>query len=142
MYKLLGRHYKIKGIVVEGNKEQYNFNDLDIVEHVKLYIDDGLVEKEAIKRGAAGHPAGGNPPESGHSEDQSPMPGCHSGRLFIVFATIFRYLSVVSGKERVYLLQPFPLSSPGSISNSAHATSLYEEPSDDVRTLIAVGPNT
>ena len=37
-------------VVVEGNKEQYNFNDLDIVEHVKLYIDDGLVEKEAIKR--------------------------------------------------------------------------------------------
>lgn len=36
-------------VIVEGNKEQYNFNDLDIVEHVKLYIDDGLVEKEAIK---------------------------------------------------------------------------------------------
>ena len=36
-------------IVVEGNKEKTDYNDLDIVEHVKLYADDGMSEKEAIK---------------------------------------------------------------------------------------------
>ena len=36
-------------IVVEGNKEKTDYNDLDIVEHVKLYTEDGMNEKEAIK---------------------------------------------------------------------------------------------
>jgi 16S rRNA (cytidine1402-2'-O)-methyltransferase len=36
-------------IIVEGNKEKTDYNDLDIVEHVKLYADDGMSEKEAIK---------------------------------------------------------------------------------------------
>ena len=36
-------------IIVEGNKESNNYTDLDIVEHVKLYIDDGLTPNEAIK---------------------------------------------------------------------------------------------
>ena len=31
------------------NKEKTDYNDLDIVEHVKLYADDGMSEKEAIK---------------------------------------------------------------------------------------------
>ena len=36
-------------IVVEGNKEKTDYNDLDIVEHVKIYTEDGMNEKEAIK---------------------------------------------------------------------------------------------
>ena len=36
-------------IVVEGNKEKVNYNNLDVVEHVKLYTEDGMSEKEAIK---------------------------------------------------------------------------------------------
>lgn len=35
-------------IVVEGNKEEINYNDLDIVEHVKMYLDDNS-EMDAIK---------------------------------------------------------------------------------------------
>ncbi|MBQ6477235.1 MAG: 16S rRNA (cytidine(1402)-2'-O)-methyltransferase [Bacilli bacterium] len=35
-------------IVVEGNKEEVNYNDLDIVEHVKMYLDDNS-EMDAIK---------------------------------------------------------------------------------------------
>lgn len=36
-------------IVVEGNKEMIDYSNLDVVEHVKIYLDDGLTEKEAIK---------------------------------------------------------------------------------------------
>lgn len=36
-------------IVVEGNKEKADYNSLDVVEHVKLYTEDGMSEKEAIK---------------------------------------------------------------------------------------------
>lgn len=36
-------------IVVEGNKTLVDYGDLDIFEHVKLYCDDGMNEKEAIK---------------------------------------------------------------------------------------------
>ena len=36
-------------IVVEGNKEKVDYNSLDVVEHVKLYTEDGMSEKEAIK---------------------------------------------------------------------------------------------
>ena len=36
-------------IVVEGNKEKVDYNNLDVVEHVKLYTEDGMSEKEAIK---------------------------------------------------------------------------------------------
>lgn len=35
-------------IVVEGNKEKLDYSNLDIVEHVKMYLDE-LSEKEAIK---------------------------------------------------------------------------------------------
>ena len=36
-------------IVVEGNKEKVDYNSLDVVEHVKLYTEDGISEKDAIK---------------------------------------------------------------------------------------------
>ena len=42
----------IKGefvIVVAGNNEEENYDNLSIVEHVKLYLDD-MSEMEAIKR--------------------------------------------------------------------------------------------
>lgn len=36
-------------IVIEGNNEMVNFSDMSIVEHVKMYIDEGNSEKDAIK---------------------------------------------------------------------------------------------
>lgn len=36
-------------IVIEGNNEILNFSDMSIVEHVKMYIDEGNSEKDAIK---------------------------------------------------------------------------------------------
>ena len=36
-------------IVVEGNKCNDNFNELTIIEHINLYIDDGMSEKDALK---------------------------------------------------------------------------------------------
>lgn len=36
-------------IVVEGNKEKVDYSNLDVMEHVKIYLDDGATEKEAIK---------------------------------------------------------------------------------------------
>ena len=36
-------------IVVEGNKEKHNYEDLSIIEHVILYTEEGITEKEAIK---------------------------------------------------------------------------------------------
>lgn len=42
----------IKGefvIVVEGNKEDDEYANLTIDEHIKMYLDDGMSEKEAIK---------------------------------------------------------------------------------------------
>ena len=43
----------IKGeivLFVEGNTQKVDYNDLDILEHVNLYIEDGLTEKDAIKK--------------------------------------------------------------------------------------------
>ncbi len=43
---------EIKGeivLIVEGNKEKHNFENLSIIEHIKLYMEDGLTSKEAIK---------------------------------------------------------------------------------------------
>lgn len=37
-------------IVVEGNKETINYDDIKIVDHVKSYIDKGYSEMEAIKK--------------------------------------------------------------------------------------------
>ena len=36
-------------IIVEANKEIEDFSQLSIIDHVHLYLDDGLSEKEAIK---------------------------------------------------------------------------------------------
>lgn len=36
-------------IIIEGNKEKVDYNSLDVVEHVKLYTEDGISEKDAIK---------------------------------------------------------------------------------------------
>jgi 16S rRNA (cytidine1402-2'-O)-methyltransferase len=36
-------------IVVEGNKDTVDYSNLDVVEHVKMYVDDGMSEKDAIK---------------------------------------------------------------------------------------------
>lgn len=44
---------EIKGeivIVVSGNKEEITFDDLNIIEHVNMYIKNGLNSKEAIKK--------------------------------------------------------------------------------------------
>lgn len=44
---------EIKGefvIVVEGNKDVLSFDDITIKEHVNMYMEDGLTEKEAIKK--------------------------------------------------------------------------------------------
>ncbi len=37
-------------IVVEGNHEQEDYSSLSILEHIQLYLDDGMTEKEAIKK--------------------------------------------------------------------------------------------
>ena len=44
---------EIKGefvIVVEGNKDVVSFDDITIKEHVNMYMEEGLTEKEAIKK--------------------------------------------------------------------------------------------
>lgn len=44
---------KLKGefvLIVEGNTEQVDFSDIDIISHVKLYLDDGLSEMDAFKK--------------------------------------------------------------------------------------------
>ncbi|MGN0973364.1 MAG: 16S rRNA (cytidine(1402)-2'-O)-methyltransferase [Bacilli bacterium] len=50
--ELLDHDIILKGefvIVIEGNNEVLNFSDMSIVEHVKMYIDEGNNEKDAIK---------------------------------------------------------------------------------------------
>lgn len=42
-------------IIVEGNKEKESYDEIDIVEHVKLLIKEGITEKEAIKKVAKLH---------------------------------------------------------------------------------------
>lgn len=37
-------------VVVEGNLEQENFSTMTILEHINLYLEDGMSEKEAIKK--------------------------------------------------------------------------------------------
>ena len=46
---------EIKGeivIVVSGNKEEIAFDDISIIEHVNMYIKNGMNSKEAIKKTA------------------------------------------------------------------------------------------
>ena len=50
---VLGNFDKLKGefvLIVEGNTEQVDFSDIDIISHVKLYLDDGLSEMDAFKK--------------------------------------------------------------------------------------------
>ena len=35
--------------VVEGNNNEVDYSDLTINEHIKLYLDDNITEKDAIK---------------------------------------------------------------------------------------------
>ena len=37
-------------VVVEGNLEQEDFSSMTILEHIHLYLEDGMTEKEAIKK--------------------------------------------------------------------------------------------
>ena len=37
-------------IVVEGNKDVVDYSNLDVLEHVKMYVDDGISEMDAIKK--------------------------------------------------------------------------------------------
>ena len=37
-------------VVVEGCTDEEDFSDLSILEHINLYLDDGMTEKEAIKK--------------------------------------------------------------------------------------------
>ena len=37
-------------VVVEGNLETEDFSTLTVLEHIKLYLDDGMSEKDAIKK--------------------------------------------------------------------------------------------
>jgi len=43
----------IKGeivIVIEGNKEEKDFSNLDIIDHINIYLKEGIDSKEAIKK--------------------------------------------------------------------------------------------
>ena len=40
-------------IIVEGNNEVSDFSSISILDHIKLYLDDGMSEKEAIKKVAS-----------------------------------------------------------------------------------------
>ncbi len=43
----------IKGeivLIVEGNTETVGYNSLDILEHINIYLEDGMDEKDAIKK--------------------------------------------------------------------------------------------
>lgn len=51
--ELIEETKEIKGeivIVVSGNKEEISYDDLSIIDHVNLYIKNGLNSKEAIKK--------------------------------------------------------------------------------------------
>ena len=51
--EVLNEIENIKGeivVVVEGNHELENFDDIDVIEHVNMFIDDGLSQMEAIKK--------------------------------------------------------------------------------------------
>lgn len=37
-------------IVIEGNKEQLNYSNISVIEHVNLYMKEGLTSKDAIKK--------------------------------------------------------------------------------------------
>ena len=50
---LLEQHIEMKGemvVVVEGNLENSDFSNLSLIEHVNLYINDGMSKMDAIKQ--------------------------------------------------------------------------------------------
>ena len=36
-------------LIVEGNKEIIDYSNLDVLDHVKMYVEDGMNEKDAVK---------------------------------------------------------------------------------------------
>lgn len=51
--EILNDTENIKGemvLIVEGNTEKIDYDNLDILEHINLYLEDGMDEKEAIKK--------------------------------------------------------------------------------------------
>ncbi|MGN1000771.1 MAG: 16S rRNA (cytidine(1402)-2'-O)-methyltransferase [Bacilli bacterium] len=51
--ELINLSENLKGeivLVVEGNTKEEDFSEMTIVEHINLYLEDGLTEKEAIKK--------------------------------------------------------------------------------------------
>ncbi len=42
-------------IIVEGNKEEEKYDEIDLIDHVKLLISEGVLEKDAIKKVAKLH---------------------------------------------------------------------------------------
>ena len=36
-------------LIVDGNHDVVDYSDLSVLEHVQLYLDDGMTEKDAIK---------------------------------------------------------------------------------------------
>ena len=50
--ELINQNNNYKGelvIVIEGVNEEYEYKNLSIIEHVKLYIEDGMKDMDAIK---------------------------------------------------------------------------------------------
>ena len=37
-------------VVVEGNLEKEDFSELSVLEHINIYLEDGMSEKDAIKK--------------------------------------------------------------------------------------------
>ena len=36
-------------LVVDGCHDEVDYSDLSIIEHVKIYVEDGMLEKDAVK---------------------------------------------------------------------------------------------
>ena len=50
---LLEQSLELKGemvLVVEGNKESKDFSNLSLLEHVNLYLEDGMSKMDAMKQ--------------------------------------------------------------------------------------------
>ena len=53
VYDFLIEINEIKGeivLIVEGNIMDVDYSSMPIIEHINLYLDDGISEKEAIKK--------------------------------------------------------------------------------------------
>ena len=50
---IIKENLNLKGeivLIVEGNNENINYDYLPIIDHINLYIEEGLIPKEAIKK--------------------------------------------------------------------------------------------